>query len=246
MNLDFSGQTALVTGASRGIGEAIARDLASCGAELVVTSTKPTDRDDLSSRFGVPTRFFDVDFADEQRTAAFLAEIGKLERVDVCVNNAGTSRHKALADVTPGDWDVTNSVNLRAPFFVTKAVAELMKRKKYGRIVNISSIWGHIGRTTRSVYGATKYGLRGVSIGAAVDLAPWNILVNTVSPGFTLTDMARQNYTQEEREKLEALVPLGRMGQPEEVAKAVLFLASNLNTYITGQSLVVDGGYSII
>jgi 3-oxoacyl-[acyl-carrier protein] reductase len=96
------------------------------------------------------------------------------------------------------------------------------------------------------VYAATKYGLRGVSIGAAVDLAPWNILINTVSPGFTLTDMARQNYSQEERERIEALVPLGRMAQPEEVAKAVLFLASNLNTYITGQSLVVDGGYSII
>ena len=246
MKLDFSGQTALVTGASRGIGEAIARDLASCGAELVVTSTKPTDRDDLLNRFGVPTRFYDVDFADEQSTSAFLAEIEKLDRVDVCVNNAGTSRHTAMADATPDDWDVTTSVNLRAPFFVTKAVAELMKRTKYGRIVNISSIWGHIGRTKRSVYGATKFGLRGISIGAAVDLAPWNILVNTVSPGFTLTDMARQNYSQQERENLEALVPLGRMGQPEEVAKAVLFLASNLNTYITGQSLVVDGGYTII
>ena len=129
MNLDFSGQTALVTGASRGIGEAIARDLASCGAELVVTSTKPTDRDDLESRFGVPTRFFDVDFTDEQSTAAFLTEISALDRVDVCVNNAGTTRHTAIEDATRDDWDVTASVNLAVLTEGGKTLAETVTDK---------------------------------------------------------------------------------------------------------------------
>lgn len=246
MTFDFSGQVALVTGASRGIGEQIARDLAGAGAELLVTSTDPGDRAELSLRFGVPTRSFTVDFTDPAALREFLDDLRDVERIDVCVNNAGTARHGPLEEATTADWEATLAVNLRAPFFVIQAVAEVMKRRQYGRIVNISSIWGHIGRDRRAVYAASKFGIRGLSVNAAVDLAPHNVLINTVSPGFTLTDMARQNYTPVEREAAASRVPLGRLAQPEDVSSAVLFLASKLNTYITGQSLVVDGGYSII
>lgn len=210
MTFDFSGQLVLVTGASRGIGEQMAHDFAECGAQLIVTSTSSDDREELVERFGVPTSFYPVDFTDRASTDAFLDQLRSIERIDVCVNNAGTTRHG------------------------------------YGRIINISSIWGHIAMPTRSVYAATKFGVRGIALAAAAELAPFNILVNTVSPGFTLTDMVRQNYSKAELKEIAARIPLARLAEPSDISKAVLFLASKLNTYITGQSLLVDGGYSIV
>ena len=246
MTFDFSNQVVLVTGASRGIGERIAADFAACGAELIVTSTKATDREALVERFGVPTCFHAVDFTDDASTAVFLDHVRSLARLDVCVNNAGTSRHRAIADASLDDWEVTNRVNLKAPFFVTQAAADVMTRRRYGRIVQIASIWAHASMARRSIYTATKFGLRGIGMGVAVDLAPFNILVNTVSPGFTLTDMVRQNYSQDERDALAARIPLARLAEPADISPAVLFLASSVNTYITGQSLLVDGGFSIV
>ncbi len=246
MTFDFSDQVVLVTGASRGIGEQMAYDFAECGAQLIVTSTNSDDREELVERFGVSTSFYPVDFTDRASTNAFLDQLRSIERIDVCVNNAGTTRHGPLDTASPDDWDVTTNVNLRAPFFVTQAVANSMKRHGYGRIINISSIWGHIAMPTRSVYAATKFGVRGIALATAAELAPFNILVNTVSPGFTLTDMVRQNYSEAELKEVAARIPLARLAEPGEISKAVLFLASKLNTYITGQSLLVDGGYSIV
>jgi 3-oxoacyl-[acyl-carrier protein] reductase len=120
-----------------------------------------------------------------------------------------------------------------------------MKRSGYGRIVNIASIWAHITMAERALYTAAKFGLRGMTMSYAMELARDNILVNVVAPGFTLTDMVRRNYSKAQIAAVEARIPMGRLGAVEEVSRAVLFLASDLNTYITGQSLVVDGGYTI-
>ena len=141
------------------------------------------------------------------------------------------------------DWDDVVAVNLSAPALITRTVARMMKRHGYGRIVNIASIWGHISWTQRAAYASTKFGLRGLTVASANDLARHNILVNAVSPGFTLTEMVQQNYSDEERRAIEARIPLQRMATTDEISRAVLFLASDLNTYITGQSLIVDGGY---
>ncbi len=243
MAFDFSGQTVLVTGASRGIGEQIARDVADGGGTLLVTSTEASHK--LEDRFGVATHHFPIDFRHEADTRHFLAELRAMDRVDVCINNAGVARHKLMEDTTVEDWDDTATVNVKAPYLITQAVAEPMKRHEYGRIVNIASIWGHMTKPTRSVYTAAKHGIRGVTLGTAVELAPFNILVNTVSPGFTRTDMFKKNYTPEEQTHAASRVPLKRLAEPQEISMAVLFLASKLNTYITGQSLLVDGGYSI-
>jgi len=246
MQIDFTGQVVLVTGASRGIGERIAADFARLGADLIVTSTRPEAQGAIEARFGPRARHRAVDFTDRRALEAFLKEIESLDRLDACVNNAGISRHGPIEEATADDWDATHEVDLRAPYFITQAAGRAMKKRRYGRIVNISSIWGHITLPQRSIYTAAKFGLRGLTLSAAADLAPFCILVNAVSPGFTMTDMLKQNYSETQRQAMASRVPLGRLADPGEVSAAVLFLAAPVNTYITGQNLVVDGGYSIV
>lgn len=246
LKLDFRDSVVLVTGASRGIGKRIALDFLHCGARLIVTATHPDREPDVVDAFGRETRFIPVDFSNAESTRDFLGKIGELERIDVCVNNAGLSRHKPLEEITMADWDVTHDVDLRAPFLIIQTVARIMRRHRYGRIVNVSSIWGHITMPGRVSYTGAKFGIRGLTVGTAVDLAKEGILVNAVAPGFTLTDMVKNNFSQETLQSLEASIPLGRLAEPSEISRLVLFLASPLNTYVTGQSLVIDGGYSII
>ncbi len=245
MNIDFVGKTALVTGASRGIGFQIARDLANSGADLIVTSTKPEDRSRLVDAFGPTTRHYAVDLADDGARARFVDDIRSLSALHVCVNNAGVAVHGPLQAVDENTWNRTHDVNLKAPFFVSQAAADVMRRGSYGRIVNISSIWAHMTMPARAVYTATKFGLRGLSKTFALELARHNVLVNVVAPGFTLTDMVRDNYAAERLREIAARIPLGRLATTEEISRAVMFLASDLNTYITGQSLIVDGGYTV-
>lgn len=245
MPFDFTGQTALVTGATRGIGAQIAQDLARLGARLVLTGANLERVDAL--RRGEAERaghqWLQVDFADPASTDAFLAEIAAFERIDVVVNNAGTNKIALVEDTDPTDWDNIIAVNLSAPYKVTRAVVPAMKRNGYGRIVNIASIWGVISKAKRTLYSTSKFGLRGLTVTTAVELAPFNVLVNAVSPGFTLTELTRKILGEEQMAELARQVPMGRMAKPEEISRAVLFLASNLNTYICAQNLVVDGGF---
>jgi len=244
MKVDFSGQTALVTGASRGIGRRIALDLAECGADLILTSTRNADPR-LDDGPLADHRHLTVDLADRDSRESFLASLMELPSIHVCINNAGTTRHGSYDGITEEEWDRTNDVNLKAPFFVTQAIAPQMIRQRYGRIVNISSIWGHISMPERSVYTATKFGLRGLTTTYALELAHDNVLVNAVAPGFTLTDMVERNYSEERLQEIRQRIPMGRLAEVEDISRAVLFLASDLNSYITGQSLVVDGGFTI-
>lgn len=247
MKIDFTGQCALVTGGSRGIGLQIARDMVDAGADkVIVTSTSADDATRVSKLLGSRTEHIAVDFTDRERTADFLDVLRNLSELHVCVNNAAIAEHGPYETTTDEYWDRAADVNLRAPYYVTRVAAGHMKRQQYGRIVNISSIWGHITREGRTVYATTKFGLRGMSITFALELARDNVLVNTISPGFTLTDMVRANYTSEELADLESRVPMGRLADPSDVSRAVLFLSSRLNSYITGQSLIVDGGFTII
>lgn len=244
MKTDFSGRVALVTGASRGIGLQIAQDLAAAGAELIVTSTKENDPR-LAEGGLTQHRHLAVDFSDQDATRHFLDTVRGLDRLDVCINNAGLTRHGPFADASEEDWDITQTVDLKVPFLLSQAAAAAMRRNSYGRIVNISSIWGHITMRTRSIYTAAKFGLRGMTVSHAVELGPDGILVNAVAPGFTLTDMVAANYTPEQLEELAGRVPLGRLATPRDMSNTVLYLASEANSYVTGQHIVVDGGFSI-
>lgn len=244
MDLNLSGKTALITGGTRGIGAEIVNCLAAAGAKVIATGTDNTKITELNeeSKSG-STRYLQLDFNDQTSLKDQLHEIEKLERVDILVNNAGVNKIDSIWDIDEVNWDWIQNINLKGVFLVTKIVAEKMKQQKSGRIVNIASIWGVISKAQRASYSTSKFGLIGFSKAVALDLAPFNVLVNVVSPGFVMTELTKRILSKEEMEKLKGDVPLNRFAEPEEIAKTVLFLVSDLSTYITGQNITVDGGF---
>lgn len=247
MKIDFEGQVVLVTGATRGIGRQIADDFAELGAELILTGTHEKEIEALNRdivEFGdAKKQYYCADFLDANSTEKFLDELRDYSRIDVCVNNAGINRIDYIDETKTEDWDDIIAVNLKAPFLVTREISKIMKKNAYGRIVNISSIFGSISREKRSIYSSSKFGLRGLTVASSNELAKYNILVNTVSPGFVLTELTKSILSNEEMTELASQVPIKRLATPDEISKAVLFLASGFNTYITGQDIIVDGGY---
>lgn len=240
MKISFTGKVALVTGGTRGIGRQIADDLLKLGADVYVTGSSASPPQDLV--VGVE-RYIGVDFTSRADTERFLGVVERLKRVDVCINNAGINRINPIDETLVEDWDAISAVNLDTPFLVTRSVSRIMKTNCYGRIVNVSSIFGVISKAKRALYSMSKFGLRGLTVSSAIDLAPYNILVNTVSPGFVMTELTQRILSSVEMERVAEDVPMGRFAQPEEISRAVLFLASDLNTYITGQNLIIDGGF---
>lgn len=246
MKLDFTGQVVLITGATRGIGQQLATDLGGLGAELILTGT---DQRQIEALNAEPDRqrgkrhYHCVDFTSEPSTEAFLRALEEYERIDVCINNAGINRINLITETVMADWDAIMKVNLRAPFLIVQHVSQKMKKHLYGRIINISSIFGLLGREKRAAYTMSKYGLRGLTVTGSIEFARYNILVNSVSPGFVLTDLTKKILSEGEILELCEQIPARRMATPDEVSRVVIFLASSLNTYLTGQNIIVDGGY---
>jgi len=246
MRIDFSGQTALVTGGTKGIGKQIADDLANMGASVIMTGSNPEQIARFNAdaqRSGQLRRYLAVDFSNAESTSRFIDTLGRESTIDICINNAGINKLNMIDETLLDDWHDMVAVNLEAPLLITRCVSKIMKANKYGRIVNIASIFGVISKSRRSLYSITKFGLRGLTVSSALDLAPYNILVNTVSPGFVLTDLTKRNLDEQEMNRLADQIPLGRFALPEEISKAVLFLASRDNSYITAQNLIIDGGF---
>ncbi len=217
---------ALVTGASRGIGRAIAEKFAAAGFELIVPSHR------------------ELDLADDASLGRYLQ--GLTAPLDVLVNNAGINPLGEIAAARDEDIAAVLQLDLVAPLKLARAVVPLMAREKYGRIVNVSSVWSVVAKPGRGVYAAAKAGLNALTRALAVETAGSGILVNSVSPGFVDTELTRRNLTAEQIEQITAQVPLGRLAEPAEVAELVLFLASERNTYLTGQNLLIDGGYTCL
>jgi len=247
MKFDFSGKTALVTGATKGIGKAIAESFLELGAKVVITGTKDVDVATLE-KAGTKGRihYLKVDFSDEQSTLEFLSGLEEIHKIDICVNNAGVNRIQEFSVTSLEDYEWIHTINLKAPYLVLKTVAEKMVQNGYGRIVNIASIWSVVTRHSRSLYTTTKCGLVGLTKTLSVELASKNVMVNAVSPGFTMTELTLQTNTPEEIEKIAKLIPIERFADTSEIASVVIFLCSDLNTYLTGQNIVVDGGYTNI
>lgn len=243
MEFDFSNRVVLITGATRGIGKQLAADFEKLGAALILTGTKPEQINELNKSMTKNIRYFCVDFTKEESLTRFIHELQGYEKIDVCINNAGINRIDYFCETLVKDWDDIINVNLKAPFVLCREVAKLMKKNGYGRIINIASIFGVISREKRAIYTSSKSGLIGLTKSMAIDLAPYNILVNCVSPGFVLTDLTKKILTESEIKDLESRIPLGRLATPEDISKVILFLSSELNTYISGQNIIVDGGY---
>lgn len=247
MKIDFQDKIVLITGATRGMGKQFADDLTELSAGLILTGTDKNEIAELNrvarKDKRISRKYYAVDFTDEKSTKSFLDIIGRHERIDVCINNAGINRINFIDETLLDDWQDIRAVNLDAPFMITRAVSKIMKKNRYGRIVNIASIFGVISKAKRSAYTTTKYGLRGLTVTSSIELAPYNVLVNCVSPGFVLTDLTKSILSEEEMKNLASQIPLGRFAKPEEISSLVLFLASSFNTYLTGQNIIVDGGF---
>ena len=237
MKIDFTNQNALVTGGTRGIGKQIAEDLVDLGAQVIITGTK-----EPKGKISQNIQFVPANFLDDSSTDDFLNMISN-ETFDVCINNAGINRIDPFREVKHEDWNDIIKVNLTAPFKVQQTVSRSMVRRKYGRVVNIASVWSEISTPKRASYSSSKFGLRGLTLASAAELAQYNVLINAVSPGFTLTDLTRNVLGPERMKEIAQQIPMRRMAEVDEISRVVLFVASRLNTYISGQNIVADGGF---
>ncbi len=237
MNQPLAARRAVVTGATRGIGKAIAARLVADGARVTATGTRPD---------GAPPEGCDyraVDFADAGATRQFADELAAIGP-DVLVNNAGINRNAPFADIDLEDFLRIQSVNLTAPMLLCRAVLPAMRSRGWGRIVNVCSIWSKVARPGRASYAASKFGLDGLTAALAAEVAGDGVLVNAISPGFIDTELTRRTVSPETIAELVAEVPAGRLGQPDEIAALVAWLAGPENTYVSGQNIAIDGGFT--
>ncbi len=243
--IDLTGRTAFVTGSTRGIGLAIARALHMAGAKVAIVGRDQSRAEAVAAELGERAIGVgcDVVHADQVERAIPAAEAA-LGPVDILVNNAGMTRDNILLRLSDADWDAVLDANLKGAFHTMRAVIKGMMKRRAGRIVNIASIVGLTGNKGQANYAASKAGLIGLTKSVAKEYASRGVLVNCVAPGFIDTDMTAA-LPEEARATLLQAIALGRLGRPEDVAGAVLFLASDLAGYVTGQVLVVDGGMVI-
>jgi 3-oxoacyl-[acyl-carrier protein] reductase len=245
LTIDLTGKTAFVTGSTRGIGLAIAQALHKAGAKVAIVGRDRAKAQAVATQLGTGAAGVACDVAVGSQVEAAIAETEKaLGPIDILVNNAGLTRDNLILRMSEEEWDAVLAANLKGAYFTIKAVTKGMMKRRSGRIINITSVVGITGNKGQANYAASKAGLIGLTKSVAREYASRNILVNAVAPGFIETDMT-SGLPDEARAAMLGGVSLGRPGRPEDIAGAVLFLASDLAGYITGQVLAVDGGMTV-
>ncbi len=244
--MSFEGKIVLVTGASRGIGRAIAETFVARGAKVIGTATSESGAEAISGYLGANGKGFMLNVVDAQSIDSVLASIrAEFGEIDILVNNAGITRDNLLMRMKDDEWEDILDTNLTSVFRLSKAVMRAMMKKRFGRIITIGSVVGTMGNAGQANYAAAKAGLIGFSKSLAREVASRGITVNVVAPGFIETDMTRA-LTDDQRASILSSVPANRLGDAKEIASAVAFLASDEAGYITGETLHVNGGMYMI
>jgi len=250
MKLSLDGKSALITGASRGIGRAIAIKMAECGASVIVNYLSSTDDANTVVRIinesGGKAFAIKADVSDFSEAQHLVdSSIEALGKLDILVNNSGITRDKLIMMMSETDWDQVINTNLKGTFNCSKAVVKHMMRNRAGRIINLTSVSGQMGNAGQTNYSASKAGQIGFTKSLAREIASRNITVNAIAAGYIETDIWK-NVPEDMRDSVIKLIPLGRKGAPEEIANLAVFLASELASYITGQIIGVDGGMAMM
>ena len=244
---DLSGKTALITGASGGIGGAIAKALHAQGASVVLSGTRAEALEALKNELGARAFIVQANLSDAASVEALpkTAEAAAGASIDILVNNAGITKDNLFMRMKDEEWDQVIAVNLTAAFRLSRGVLRAMMKKRWGRIIQISSVVGATGNPGQGNYAAAKAGLVGMTKSLAAEVASRNITVNAVAPGFIQTAMT-EVLTDQQKELISQRIPAGRMGRPEEIAAAVTYLASEEAAYVTGETIHVNGGMAMI
>ncbi len=243
---DLSGKTALVTGATGGIGAGIARALHGQGAIVTISGTRAEVLETLAKELGSRVHVLPCNLADKDAVEKVVPEAeAKMEKLDILVANAGVTKDNLFVQLRDEDWDQVIAINLTATFRLTRAAVKTMMRRRYGRVIGITSIVGVTGNPGQGNYTASKAGMIGMMKSVAAEYAKRNVTANCIAPGFIATPMT-EKLNERQREVILARVPAGRLGTPADVAAAVVYLASDEAAYVTGQTLHINGGMAMI
>tara|TARA_B100001057_G_C22566806_1_gene839526 strand:+ start:74 stop:802 length:729 start_codon:yes stop_codon:yes gene_type:complete len=242
MKLNLKNKVVLVTGGTRGIGKEITNQFLSSGSKVIITGTKKKEDYILPKK---NIRYLQLDTTQNDSISLFFENIKKIQSIDILINNLGINPINYIDQINERELNLVITTNLKIPILLSKLISKKMKLKKKGKILNISSIWGIVSKPKRISYSSSKSGLNGLTRALAVELAKYNILVNSISPGFVKTDLTIRNLGKNIND-IKKQVPLNRLASTKEIAFTSLFLCSDLNTYITGQNIIVDGGFTAI
>ena len=245
MKIDFTNQKILITGGTGNLGNEIIDLLLKNNAVIYATSTNRN----FVQKFNQNNKndnihYYELDFTKQNTIKNFVNKINKIKDIDILINNAGINILDSINEIKIKDWKDIHNINLTGPFLIMNTISKMMIKNKKGNILNIASIFGSVGKEKRSSYSSSKWGLIGLSKSASLDLAKYNIIVNSLSPGVIDSKLTRKILGVNGIKKIKKLIPLGRLSTTKEISHIILFLISNKNTYLTGQNVIVDGGYT--
>ena len=243
MEFNFKNKIVVITGGSRGIGKFLVDEFLRRGSKVFTNSRNRQTTQRLNKIKNLTC--INADFLTDKDIKFFIHELKNVSKIDILINNAGINEIDTIDNYSEENWKSLQQVNLHAPFYLISKLAVKIKKSKFGRIINVSSIFGSISKEKRSAYSATKSGIIGLTRGASLDLAKYKVLVNAVSPGFVDTQLTKRILNKDQIESIKTQIPLKRLASPEEIVNLILFLCSESNSYITGQNILIDGGFTI-